>query len=121
MYHGSSGGLAWWAVGIFWHGGLAWWDVFLGIFDVDRCIRGSNRRFSGRFWAFFWVFSEYHGFFWVFSGLIGIFSPPIRWPRFQIGGESVAWVVGLVAVVGSNWFVCGSVCVVVADRCVWLY
>ena len=73
-------------LGIFWHGGLAWWDVFLGIFDVDRCIRGSNRCFSRCFWAFFWVFSEYHGFFWVFSGLIGIFSPPIQWPGFQIGG-----------------------------------
>ena len=102
MYHGSSGGLAWWAVGIFWvfsgmvgrgyflgifwHGGLAWWDVFLGIFDVDRCIRGSNRRFSGRFWAFFWVFSVYHGFFRVFSGLIDIFSGYFQWPGFQIGG-----------------------------------
>ena len=88
----------------------------------------SNRRFSGRFWAFFWVFSVYHGFFLVFSGLIGIFSGLIgifsryfRWPGFQIGGESAAWVVSLVAVVGSNWFVCGSVCVAVADRCVWLY
>ena len=33
---------------------------------------GSNQHFSGRFWAFFWVFSMYHGFFWVFSGLIGV-------------------------------------------------
>ena len=82
--------------------------------------QGSNRRFSGRFWAFFWVFSLYHGFFWVFSGLIDIFSRYFRWPGFQIGDESAAWVLGLVAVVGSNWFVCGSVCVAVADRCVWI-
>ena len=34
----------------------------------------------------------YHGFFWVFSGLIGIFSGYFRWPGFQIGGESAAWV-----------------------------
>ena len=38
-----------------------------------------------------------------------------RWPVFQIGGvgfRSVAWVVGVVAVVGSNWF---------DGLCVWLY
>ena len=43
---------------------------------------------SAFFWAFFWVFSMYHGFFWVFSGLIGIFSRYFRWPGFQIGGVS---------------------------------
>ena len=58
-----------------------------------------------------------------------------RWPGFQIGGVgfwSVAWVVGVVAVVGSNWFdslyVCGSVdglclcvCVCVALLMVWWF
>ena len=64
VYHGSSGGSAWWAVGygfwIFW----IWVDlgVFLGIFWVDQCIMGQapidvalrffwvdHRRFSGYF------------------------------------------------------------------------
>ena len=102
--------------------------------------QGSNRRFSGRFWAFFWVFSVYHGFFWVFSGLIGIFSPPIQWPGFQIGGVGggsggrcwlqlvCVWplliavcgsIDGLVVCVYVCGFVDGSSLFVCVDPCVW--
>ena len=53
-----------------WHGGpwvflryfLAWWDVFLGIFDVDRFIRGQIGVFLGVFLGIF-------GVSWVFLGI----------------------------------------------------
>ena len=65
---------------------LAWWDVFLGIFDVDRCIRGQIGVFLGVSGRFFGYFRCIKGFFWVFSRLIGIFSGYFQWPGFQIGG-----------------------------------
>ena len=49
-------------LGIFWHGGLAWWDVFLGIFDVNRFIRGHIGVFLGVFLGIF-------GVSWVFLGI----------------------------------------------------
>ena len=84
-----------------------------------------------RRWFFLMGFFFLNGFEWVCSG-DDFFD---RWPGFQIGGVgfwSVAQVVGVMAVVGSNWFdglcvcgsvdglclcVCGSVCVVMGlDR-----
>ena len=70
-------------------------EVASTFFWVFSRLIGVSGVKSAFFWAFlgvFLVFLEYHGFFWVFSGLIGIFSPPIQWPGFQIDGESAAWV-----------------------------
>ena len=86
VYHGSSGGLAWWAVGIFWHGGLAWWDVFLGIFDVDRCIRGQIGVFLGVFLGIFGVSWVFLGIFWVDRYIFLVFSMAWVSNRRRIGG-----------------------------------
>ena len=69
-------------LGIVRHGGLAWWDVFLGIFDVDRCIRGSNRHF---FWAFLGVFLGIFKVSWVFLGIFWV-------DRYIFSADSMAWV-----------------------------
>ena len=73
-----------------------WWFFFNGFAPV----------------MIFFLMCFLNGFEWVCFG-DDFFD---RWPGFQIGGVgfwSMAWVVGVVAVVGSNWFdglcVCGSV------------
>ena len=53
-------------LGIFWHGGLAWWDVFLGIFYVDRFIRGQIGVLLG-------VFGRFSGYFRCIMGFFGYF------------------------------------------------
>ena len=73
-----------------WHGGpwvfsgyfLAWWDVFLGIFDVDRCIRGQISVFLGIF-GVSWVFL---GIFWVDQYIFWVFSMAWVSNRRRIGG-----------------------------------
>ena len=154
VYHGSSGGSAWWAVG---YGFWIWVDlgIFLGIFWVDYVAStfsgyflgwsvyhgsSSNRCgfdvFLGWSSAFFWVFSRLIMWLWCFLDIFWVdrcimgqapidvastffwvdhrrFSGYFRQPGFQIRDVSfwsMAWVVGVVAIVGSRWFVC-----------VWLY
>ena len=95
-------GLTWAFFRVF-SGLITWLQRFLGIFWVDRCIMGQASIEVAS--TFFWVdHRRFSGYF--------------RWPGFQIGGVDLL-IGGLGG--GSNWFVCSSVCVAVADRCVWLY
>ena len=106
VYHGSSSDwcgfdifLGWSSVFFLVFSGLIMWLwCFLDIFWVDRCIMGQAPIDVAS--TFFWVdHRRFSGYF--------------RQPGFQIRDVSfwsVAWVVGVVAIVGSRWFVC-----------VWLY
>ena len=110
VYHGSSGGLAWWAVGIFWHGGTFFW-VFSMLIGVSGGQIGVFLGVSGRFSGYFWSIMGFFGYFLGWSVyFLGIFD--------GLGFKSAAWVSNR----RRGWWVWWSLLAptgLCVARCVW--